>query len=86
MTILELEQNSTILCDLSSVCMDWSGVVMPFVDLGGYGKRLTPGSPRTFCRLNPCRKFSYFLPGSCQISRKSALRKIPWDSRVICKA
>ena len=55
MTILELEQNSTILCDLGSVCMDWSGVVMPFVDLGGYGKKLTPGSPRTFCRLNPCR-------------------------------
>lgn len=48
MTILELEQNSTILCDLGSVCMDWSGVLMPFVDLGGYGKRLTPGSPRTF--------------------------------------
>ena len=52
MTILELEQNSTILCDLGSVCTDWSGVVMPFVDLGGYGKRLTPV---LFSRLNPCR-------------------------------
>lgn len=45
MTILELEQNSTILCDLGRFCMDWSGVVMPFVDLGGYGKKLTPGDP-----------------------------------------